>query len=214
MLVLTGVAVTLLVSRVLSRTLLKGKPSFFSLELPPYRKPQIGRVIIRSFLDRTIFVMGRAAAVAAPAGAVIWILANVSAGDLPILAHAAGLLDPLGRAVGLDGVIMLAFLLGLPANEIVIPIMLMSYLSTGTMLEIGSTVAMKGLLVSQGWTWVTALNMMLFSLLHFPCGTTLLTIHKETGSIKWAALAAVITTATAIIVCFLVAQVARLFNLI
>jgi ferrous iron transport protein B len=213
-LVLVGISVTLLVSRVLSRTLLRGEPSLFSLELPPYRKPQVGRVIVRSFLDRTIFVLGRAVVIAAPAGTITWILANVYIGDLSIVAHAAGWLEPFGQALGLDGIIVLAFLLGLPANEIVIPIMLMSYLAAGAMLELNSLSAMRELLVSQGWTWVTALNVMLFSLLHFPCGTTLLTIRKETGSFKWTVLSAVITTAIAIVVCFLIAQGARIFDLV
>lgn len=213
-LVLAGIGITLLVSRLLSVTLLKGEPSCFSLELPPYRMPQIGRILVRSFLDRTIFVLGRAVTIAAPAGAVTWLLANVHVGGPSLLASAAGLLEPLGRALGLDGVIMLAFLLGLPANEIVVPIMLMSYLEAGAMLEMESTAAMTGLLVSRGWTWVTALNMMLFFLLHFPCGTTLLTICKETGSLKWTLLCMAITTAIAACVCFLVAQGAHLLNLV
>jgi ferrous iron transport protein B len=213
-LVLVGISVTLLVSWVLSRTLLRGEPSLFTLELPPYRKPQVGRVIIRSFLDRTIFVLGRAVVVAAPAGAVIWIMANIYIGDSSIIAHAAGWLEPFGQALGLDGIIVLAFLLGLPANEIVIPIMLMSYFAAGTMLELDSINALRELLISQGWTWVTALNVMLFSLLHFPCGTTLLTIGKETGSFRWPAIAAVITTAIAVATCLLIAQVARLFALV
>lgn len=213
-LVLTGICITFLVSWLLSATLLKGEPSFFSLELPPYRMPQIGRILIRSFLDRTIFVLGRAVTIAAPAGAITWILANVHIGHLSIIVHLAGNLEPLGRALGLDGVIILAFLLGLPANEIVIPLMLMGYLSAGAMLEVESTAALAEVLLSQGWTWVTALNMMLFSLLHFPCGTTLLTIKKETGSLKWTAFSVGFTTAIASAVCFLVARGARLFNLL
>ncbi len=213
-LVLIGIGVTLLVSRVLSKTLVKGETSLFSLELPPYRKPQILAVIVRSFLDRTIFVLGRAVAVAAPAGAITWIFANVYAGDLSIIAHATGWLDPLGRALGLDGIILLAFLLGLPANEIVIPIMLMCYLAAGTMLEPDSISSLGVMLASRGWNWVTALNVMLFSLLHFPCATTLLTIYKETGRLKWMVLAAAIPTLIAVGVCFLVAQGARLFLLV
>lgn len=212
-LVLAGIGATLIISWVLSRTLLKGEPSLFSLELPPYRKPQILQVIARSFLDRTFFVLQRAVIVAAPAGALIWLFANVYVGDLSIIAHTARWLQPLGEALGLDGIILLAFLLGLPANEIVIPIMLMGYLSAGTMLELGSVSAMGAVLVSQGWTGVTALNVMLFSLLHFPCATTLLTIRKETGSLKWTVLSAIIPTAIAIGVCFLTAQGARLLAL-
>jgi ferrous iron transport protein B len=212
--VLAGISITLLVSWALSRTLLKGAPSFFSLELPPYRKPQVAQIIVRSFLDRAVFVLGRAVAVAAPTGALTWILANACIGELSVLAHVAGRLDPLGRALGLDGIIILAFLLGLPANEIVIPTMLMGYLAAGAIVELDSIIVVRTLLLSRGWTWVTALNMILFSLLHFPCGTTLLTIRKETGSFKWAALSAAITTTIAVIVCFLVAQSARLFKLV
>jgi ferrous iron transport protein B len=213
-LVLVGISVTLLVSWLLSKTLLKGEPSSFTLELPPYRKPQIIPVILRSFLDRTLFVLGRAVMVAAPAGAVTWVLANVYIGDLSVIAHLAGWLDPLGRAIGLDGIILLAFMLGLPANEIVIPIMIMSYLSEGAMLELDSLNAFRNLLVSQGWTWITALNFMIFSLLHFPCGTTLLTIKKETGSFKWTMLAALIPLAISFIVCLIIAQGARLAGLV
>lgn len=212
--ILVGITVTLIVSWLLSKTLLKGEPSSFTLELPPYRKPQIIPVIVRSLFDRTAFVLVRAIKVAAPAGALIWIFANTYIGDLSIITHVAGWLDPFGRAIGLDGIIVLAFILGLPANEIVVPIMVMGYLSAGSMLEFDSLLAFRELLLAQNWTLLTALNFMLFSLLHFPCGTTLLTIRKETGSIKWTILAAVIPTIIAIFVCFTITQGVRLFGLL
>ncbi len=212
--VLIGIAVTLLVSRILSKTLLKGVPSTFTLELPPYRMPKIGTLLIRSILDRTIFVLMRAVVVAAPAGVITWILANVTIGDMSIVARLAGWLDGFGRIIGLDGYILLAFLLGLPANEIVVPILIMCYLAQGTMLELDSIEALRQLLLNNGWTWLTALNMILFSLLHFPCATTLLTVRKETQSTKWTVLAALIPTGAAIAVCFLVAQIVRALGLV
>ncbi len=214
LLVLLGISITLFISWLLSKTLLRGEPSSFTLELPPYRKPQIISVIVRSLIDRTLFVLARAIIVAAPAGALTWIFANVYIGDLSILGHVAGWLDPFGRVIGLDGIIVLAFILGLPANEIVVPIMVMSYLAAGSMLEFDSLLAFRQLLLSHNWTMLTALNFMIFSLLHFPCGTTLLTIRKETGSLKWTVLAAVIPTVVAIIVCFIIAQTARFAGLV
>lgn len=207
--VVLGVSVTLAVSWILSKTLLKGVPSTFTLELPPYRIPKIGSLLIRSILDRTLFVLMRAVVVAAPAGAVTWILANIQIGDLSIIGHLAGRFDGFGRLIGLDGFIILAFLLGLPANEIVTPILIMSYLTQGVLLELDSIGALRQILINNGWTWLTALNMLLFSLLHFPCATTLLTIRQETQSIKWTVLAALIPTVIGILVCFLVAQIVR-----
>lgn len=202
-LVVTGIAVTLLLSYLLSKTILKGVPSTFTLELPPYRVPQIGRVLYTSIIDRTIFVLWRAVVVAAPAGAITWILGNIYIGDLSILGHAAAFLNPFAKAIGLDGFILMAFILGLPANEIVLPILLMSYLATGSMIEFDSIESLRKILLDHGWTYLTALNVMLFSLLHWPCATTLLTIKKETGSFKWTALVALIPTSIAIVVCFI-----------
>jgi ferrous iron transport protein B len=213
-LVLVGVGITLLISWLLSKTVLKGVPSFFTLELPPYRKPQVGRILVRSLLDRTIFVLMRAIVVAAPAGAITWILANIFIGDLSILAHLSGWLDPFGRLLGMDGIILMAFILGLPANEIVLPIMIMSYVSAGAMLELDSLNALRTLLVNNGWTWLTALSMMLFSLLHYPCGTTLLTIYKETKSMKWTIFSALMPLGVAVIVTLIVAQLAFLLGLV
>ncbi len=208
--VLLGIAVTLAVSRVLSATLLKGIPSSFTLELPPYRKPQVLRVIVRSIFDRTLFVLGRAVCVAAPAGAVIWLLANIQVGKFSILAHCANWLNPFGQLLGLDGHILMAFILGLPANEIVLPILIMSYLATGSMIELNSIEALRQLfVVEHGWTWLTALCMMLFSLLHYPCGTTLWTIWRESGSVKWTAFAVFIPLGVACALCFVVALAAR-----
>jgi ferrous iron transport protein B len=202
-LVVIGIGITLLVSYGLSKTLLKGVPSTFTLELPPYRVPQIGRVLYTSIIDRTMFVLWRAIIVAAPAGILTWILANIYIGDLSIVGHVAAFLNPFAKLIGLDGFILMAFILGLPANEIVLPILLMAYLSTGAMIEFDGIESLRKILLDNGWTYLTALNTMLFSLLHWPCGTTLLTIKKETGSLKWTVLGALIPTGIAIIICFI-----------
>lgn len=202
-LIIIGVLTTLLVSYILSKTLLKGVPSTFTLELPPYRPPQIGRVIYTSIIDRTLFVLRRSIAVAIPAGIITWIFANIYIGDISLLTYVANFLDPLGKLIGLDGFILLAFILGFPANEIVVPILIMSYMATGKMIEFDELSALGELLRNNGWTYLTALNMMLFSLLHWPCATTLLTIKKETSSLKWTALGFIIPTVIAFIVCFI-----------
>ena len=183
--------------------MLKGVPSTFTLELPPYRPPQIGRVIYTSIIDRTLFVLRRSIAVAIPAGIITWIFANIYIGDISLLTYVANFLDPLGKLIGLDGFILLAFILGFPANEIVVPILIMSYMATGKMIEFDELSALGELLRNNGWTYLTALNMMLFSLLHWPCATTLLTIKKETSSLKWTALGFIIPTVIAFIVCFI-----------
>ena len=211
--VVLGVAVTLGTSKVLSRTLLKGLPSTFALELPPYRKPQLGRILVRSFFDRTLFVLGRALIVAAPAGLIIWLMANIKWGAFSLLESSARFLQPFGTLLGMDGYIMIAFLLGFPANEIVIPLMIMSYLAAGSLLDLSSLSGLQALLLDHGWTWLTALCVMLFSLNHFPCGTTVLTIYRETRSLKWTAAAFLLPTLTGIVLCFLVAQGARLLGL-
>ena len=211
--IVLGVFVTFQVSRLLSATVLKGVPSSFTLELPPYRKPRVGQVVVRSILDRTIFVLGRAAAVAAPAGLVIWLCANVTVGGITILDHVTGFLDPFARLMGLDGVILAAFLLGFPANEIVIPIAIMAYLSTGTIQEAEGLGALHQLLVDNGWSWLTAVCTLLFSLFHWPCSTTCLSIAKESGSAKWTALAIVLPTGVGVVLCLCVASLARLLGL-
>ncbi|MEW9094196.1 MAG: ferrous iron transport protein B [Clostridiaceae bacterium] len=209
--IVLGVVVTLLMSKFLSKTILKGVPSSFTLELPPYRKPQVGKILVRSILDRTIFVLGRAVAIAAPAGLIIWIMANIKAGNMTLLDHSANFLNPFAQLIGMDGYILMAFILGFPANEIVMPILIMSYMSTGAMIELDSLNALRDLLIANGWTWLTAINVMLFCLMHFPCGTTLLTIKKETQSWKWTAVSFILPTALGILTCFTVTQVVRLF---
>ena len=211
--IVLGVCATLIVTRILSATLLKGMPSSFTLELPPYRRPQVGGVIVRSIFDRTLFVLGRAIAVAAPAGLIIWVMANITIGDMTILAHCSGFLDPFAQLMGLDGVILLAFILGLPANEIVLPIIIMAYLSQGSLLELDSLSEMRALFVSNGWTWMTAVSTMLFCLMHWPCSTALITIRKETGSWKWTALSVAIPTVMGIVLCCSFTAVARFFFL-
>lgn len=211
-LVVTGILVTLLVSYLLSKTILKGVPSTFTLELPPYRVPRIGRVLYTSIIDRTIFVLRRAVIVAIPAGVITWILGNIYIGNMSLISHGAAIFNPFARLIGLDGYILMAFILGLPANEIVLPILLMSYLSTGSMIEFDSIDSLRKILIDNGWTYLTALNTMLFSLLHWPCATTLLTIKKETGSLKWTALSALIPTGVAIIVCSITTIIFKLLG--
>ncbi len=212
--IILGVMMTMWVSEALSHTVLKGMPSSFTLELPPYRKPRIGQVLVRSIFDRTLFVLGRALKVAAPVGVLIWLLANVHVGDSTLLQTITQFLDPLGRLMGLDGVILMAFILGFPANEIVIPCMLMGYLATGTIVDYDSLSQLKTLLLDNGWTWVTAVNMILFTLYHWPCGTTMLTIKKETGSAKWTWISFLVPTAIGFITTIAVNALAHLFHLV
>lgn len=207
-----SVVMTFAVTKLLSATLLKGVPSSFTLELPPFRKPQIGKIILRSIFDRTIFVLGRAAAVAAPAGLLIWLMANATVGGASLLSHCADFLDPFARLMGLDGVILMAFLLGFPANEIVIPIIIMTYTAQGSILELGSLSELRALLISNGWTWATAVSMIMFTLLHWPCSTTLITAYRETHSRKWTALAAAIPTAAGVLLCMLFTAAVRMIS--
>lgn len=201
--ILLGVLATFGVTRLLSATLLRGTPSAFTLEMPPYRRPQVGTILVRAVCDRTLFVLGRAAAVAAPAGLVLWTLAHIPVGDMNLLQQIAAWLDPAARLMGLDGALLLAFVFGLPANEIVLPVALMIYLSTGTLTDMSDLTALGSVLASAGWTAHTALCVMLFSLFHWPCSTTLITIRRETGSWRWTALAALIPTALGATVCVL-----------
>ncbi|MED9904136.1 MAG: ferrous iron transport protein B [Lachnospiraceae bacterium] len=199
--ILLGIGMTFFSSCLLSKTVLKGVPSSFILELPPYRSPQLGHILLRSLLDRTLFVLGRAAAIAAPAGMLIWLLSNIKVMDISLLSHCAGFLNPFARLMGLDGVILMAFILGLPANEIVLPIILMAYLSQGSLAEYESLSSLQELLVLNGWTPVTALCTILFSMMHWPCSTTLMTIKKETGSLKWTFAAILLPTLSGIASC-------------
>lgn len=209
--IVLGIAMTFWVSRLLSKTILKGIPSSFTLELPPYRRPQIGKVIVRSLLDRTIFVLGRAVVVAAPAGAILWIMANVTVGDATLLAHCSNFLDPFGHLIGMDGTILLAFILGWPANEIVVPIIIMAYMCSNSIMEFESLLELKTLLVDHGWTWLTAICTMLFCLMHWPCSTTCFTIKKESKSWKWTIISFLTPTLIGMACCFVVATIARIF---
>lgn len=201
--VLLGIFMTLVISKILSKTILKGENSSFILELPPYRKPQIGQVLVRSIFDRTLFVLGRAIVVAAPAGLVIWLFANINIGDISILNYIANFFDPFAKLMGLDGYILTAFILGIPANEIVLPIILMCYMGSGTLVNMENTFAIGQILIQNGWTLLTAINVMIFTLLHFPCTTTLMTIKKETGSWKWSALAFLLPTICGVVICLI-----------
>lgn len=202
--ILLSFGMSFFASWLLSHTVLKGVPSFFTLELPPYRRPQAGKVLVRSLLDRTLFVLGRAVTAAAPAGLLIWLLANITIGGTSLLSLLAGFLDPAGRLLGLDGVILMAFLLGFPANEIVLPIILMAYLETGTLVSMEDSASLYNLLTAHGWTVKTAVCMAVFSLFHWPCVTTCLTIKKETGSLKWTAVSILLPAAAGCILCMMI----------
>lgn len=202
--ILLGIGMTFLVSKILSKTILKGKTSSFILELPPYRKPQIGKVIVRSIFDRTLFVLGRAITVAAPAGILIWCLANFEINQISLLEYCTEFLNPFASLFGLDGVILMAFILGFPANEIVMPIILMSYMATGELIEMENLLALKNILIQNDWTIITAMCVMIFSVFHWPCSTTCLTIKKETGSWKWTLFSIVLPTGVGMFLCFIV----------
>ncbi len=209
--IIIGVIVTLVVSKILSKTILKGMPSSFMLELPPYRTPQFGKILVRSIFDRTLFVLGRAVSIAIPAGIIIWLFANINISGISLLTHVANFLNPFAKLMGLDGYILTAFILALPANEIVLPIILMSYTAGGSLMQIDDLSNISNILISNGWTILTAINVMLFCLMHFPCSTTLITIKKESGSLKWTALAFLIPTFLGIITCMFTTGV---YNLI
>ena len=209
--ILLGIIATFSITKLLSKTLLKGVPSSYTLELPPYRKPRVLKVILRSIFDRTLFVLGRSLAVAAPAGLLIWIMANINVNDISILHHCANFLDPFAQLLGLDGVILLAFILGLPANEIVMPIVIMAYTNSGSLTELSSLNTMKDLFIANGWDYTTAISVILFSLLHWPCATTILTIKKETNSLNWTLLAVLLPTILSILVCMVFNFIMKIF---
>ena len=196
-----GIFLTLVVSKVLSKTLLMGESQGFILELPPYRKPQIGSILVRSVFDRTLFVLGRALCTAIPAGLIIWILANVQIDGESMLAYIAYFFDPFARLMGLDGYILTAFIFGIPANEIVLPILLMMYMNNGVLVDISEYWKIGEILINNGWNILTAVNVMIFTLLHFPCMTTLLTIKKETKSMKWVVISFLIPTVCGVVIC-------------
>ncbi len=215
-----GVLLTFVVSWALSRTMLRGEVSTFSLELPPYRPPQIARTIYTSLIDRTVYVLWRAVVFALPAGAVIWLIANITIGGVSIAEYMVNFLNPVGVLIGLNGVILVAYIVAIPANEIVIPTVLMLTVllsgisgvggGAGVMIDMDSTEVVNNVLRAGGWTLLTGVNLMLFSLLHNPCSTTLYTIYKESGSKKWTAVAALLPLAMGLVVTFVVAQVWRL----
>lgn len=202
--ILLGILFTFATSNFLSKTLLKGEPSSFVLELPSYRKPQILKIIVRSIFDRTLFVLKRAIIVAAPAGLIIWLFANIQISNQTILEILSNSLDPIAKFFGFDGVILLAFILGFPANEIVIPIIIMTYISSNTIIDYENLSALKTIFIDNGWTITTALCFIVFSLFHWPCSTTLLTIKHETNSIKWTIISAVLPTAIGLVLCFII----------
>ena len=195
---------TMLSSSLLGKTVLKGYKSSFAMELPPLRKPQFFRTVLNSLREKVVFVLMRAVVIAAPAGVIIWTLANIRIGGASILSHMAGFLEPIGRLMGLDGVILLAFILGFPANEIVLPIALMAYLSKGELSDYSSLEGLSAVLIANGWTAKTALCTCVFSLFHFPCGATLLTIYKETKSAKWTLLSVLLPLSIGFILCFMI----------
>lgn len=211
--ILLGIFLTLIISKILSKTILKGTSSSFILELPPYRKPQIGKILIRSIFDRTIFVLIRAIEVAIPASIVIWLFANISIDGTTLLTIVANFLDPFAKLMGLDGYILVAFIFGMPANEIVLPIILMCYLGTNSLTDISDYTSIGKILKQNGWTIITAINVMIFTVLHFPCTTTLLTIKKETGSLKWTALSFVIPTICGILLCIISNLIFQISNI-
>ena len=200
--VLFSVAMTMAASCFLSRTLLRGAPSSFSLELPPYRLPRVGQVLVRSLLDRTVFVLGRAVLVAAPAGAVLWLCSHIRVGTVPLLSFLSSILDPIGQLMGLDGMILLAFLLAFPANELMLPILAMGYRAAETLTAV-ETPQLGALLLSHGWTWRTALCAMVLCLLHLPCGTTCLTLLRETGSRRWTLVGMLLPLGMGTVLCLL-----------
>lgn len=197
-------------SKLLTSTVLNGVSSSYIMELPPYRKPKVLRLIGDTVREKVIFVLLRAVVVAAPAGLIIWVLANISVGDASLLSRIAEVLNPVGQFLGMDGVMLLAFILGFPANEIVIPIALMVYLSTGELSDYSSLESLKTILVDNGWTWVTALCVCVFSMFHFPCSTTLLTIYKETRSIKWSALSVLVPLMAGVVCCALINLISKI----
>lgn len=209
--IILGIIMTLVISKILSKTILKGMPSSFVLELPPYRKPQFLKVLVRSIFDRTIFILGRAIAVALPAGLVIWLFANIGIQGQSLLTIIANFLEPLANLMGLDGYILTAFILGIPANEIVLPIILMCYMQGTSLVNMEDTFAIGEILRQNGWTILTAINVMLFTIFHFPCATTLLTIKKETGSWKWTAIGFLIPTVCGIVLCMLTTLLYHIF---
>ena len=212
LIILLGIITTFIISKLLSKTLLKGENSSFTLELPPYRKPQITKVIIRSIFDRTIFVLKRAILISAPAGLIIWLMANITVGSNTLLNICTNALDPFAKTIGLDGVILMAFILGFPANEIVIPIVIMGYMSLGYITEFNNLNDLKKLFIDNGWTIKTAICTMIFTLMHWPCLTTVFTIKKETNSLKWTLISIILPALVGILLCFITSTIYNLIS--
>jgi len=212
--IILSIIMTFIVSKILSKTILKGIPSSFQLELPPFRRPQIASVIARSIFDRTLFVLGRAVTVAAPAGLIIWLMTNINVNDLSLLSHCANFLNPFAKMMSFDGYMLMAFILGFPANEIVIPIILMSYMSAGSLTGFENLPELRNILISNGWTWITAACMIIFTLFHFPCGTTCLTIKKETKNSKWTLVSIFIPTFIGVVLCMCITGIAGALKII
>lgn len=210
--IVLSISVTFLATNILSKTLLKGETTAYTLELPPFRKPQTGKIIIRSILDRTLFVLGRALKTAIPAGVLIFLMANITAGGESLLKIASDFLDPLGKLMGLDGVILLGFILGFPANEIVLPIILMGYLTATNLTQVPDINAISEILLNNGWTVNTALCTVIFSLFHWPCATTVLTVKKETKSLKWTVISVLFPTALGLLACVLINGICSIFG--
>lgn len=210
LIIVLSLALTLLVSNVLSKTLLKGEPSHYILELPPYRKPQISKVIVNSVLNRTVMVLFRAVAVAFPAGIVIWLLANTIIGGMNVLDWVNSFFEPLGKLMGMDGETLSAFFLGVPANEIVLPLVLMSYLGAGEVSSIENTALIGDVLINNGWTRLNAICYIIFSVVHFPCATALITIFKEVKSAKWTFLAFLLPTVLGVLLCIAVNLIGKI----
>ena len=211
LMILACVLMTMLCSWVLSHTVLKGLPSAFVMEIPPFRRPQAVSIIVRSFLDRTLFVLGRAVWIAAPAGALIWSLANIVFNNQTLLQHLTSICDPIGRFFGMDGVILLAFVLGFPANEIILPLMVMIYMGQGSMTEITNLEMACEMLIQNGWTLTTVLSVLTFALFHWPCSTAIFTVYKETKSIRWTLFAFILPAVTGLSLCLLIRVTGQMF---
>ena len=207
------VIITLIISYILSKTLLKGYSSSFTLELPPYRKPQFLKVIVRSIFDKTLHILGRSVVVTIPIGLIVWLVANIKINDYSILFYIDNFFNPFGKIIGLDGVIVVSFLLGFPANEIVLPIILMSYLSLGSLTDYTSVMELKKILLNNGWNILTAINMIIITLFHFPCATTCLTIKKETNSYKWMIVAMLLPVICGLVLCFMITVIYKILCL-
>lgn len=209
--IIFAILITLLISYILSKTILKGEKSAFTIELPPYRSPNLKNILTHSFRDRIYKILKRAISCSIPAGIIIWLLLNISLDNIPVINYIVNLLNPLGNLIGLDGAIILAFILGLPANEIIMPIILMIYLASSNLIEVNELSALKDILINNGWTILTCINFIILSLFHYPCATTILTIKKETNSTKWTLISIIIPLIIGISLCLLIKLLFNIF---